>query len=67
MAEILDDAHLLAAALMWLRNHYDVGDVANDKLKKEVITRIDVLIDRNLPSGEDFQRLREFFKSEGLG
>jgi hypothetical protein len=34
--------------LLWLRNHYDVGD---PRLKEEVLRRVDETIDKFLPHG----------------
>jgi hypothetical protein len=44
----------LAAALLWLRNHYDVG---KPELKKEVLARIDSVLKQREPT---FSEMREF-------
>lgn len=44
MTEANDDSLTLIGALLWLRNHYDVGDPA---LKGEVLKHIDKLLDQH--------------------
>lgn len=41
----------LAAALLWLRNHYDVGD---RKLKPEVLRLTDLILDQEPVSGPEY-------------
>lgn len=56
-----EDAKMLAAALLWLRNHYEVG--APD-LKDRVIERIDRVLKWREPTGEDMRRFREMYLAE---
>jgi hypothetical protein len=49
---------ILAVALLWLRNHYEVGDPA---LRDEVIERIDRVLTHCSPTVSDMERFREMF------
>jgi hypothetical protein len=43
----------LASALLWLRNHYDCSVPDDHLLKKQVMERIDRVIDTNPPGISD--------------
>jgi hypothetical protein len=49
---------ILAAALLWLRNHYDVGDPA---LREDVIERIDRVLADYHPTVSDMDHFRKMF------
>lgn len=50
------DQEVLAAALLWLRNHYDIGD---PKLKRKVLNRIDRVLKNHEPSAVAMVELRK--------
>jgi hypothetical protein len=53
----------LAAALLWLRNHYDVGDC---RLKRQVLARADqVLAAGGAITGDHMRQLREKYPMVG--
>jgi hypothetical protein len=56
------DAKVLAAALLWLRNHYEVGD---PELKNEVIDRIDRVLEHIDLEITDMERFRQLFPRTG--
>lgn len=49
------DQEVLAAALLWLRNHYDVG---NERVKAKVLNRVDRVLKDHEPSGAAMAELR---------
>jgi hypothetical protein len=55
----------LFETLLWLRNHYDVG---NPALKEEVLRRVDTTLDKFLPPGfsrQEWQAVIDFAEREG--
>jgi hypothetical protein len=53
-----DNQRILAAALLWLRNHYEVGDPA---LRDDVIERIDRVLANYHPTVKDMKYFRKMF------
>jgi hypothetical protein len=50
----------VAAALVWLRNHYQIGDLS---LKRKVLKRIDAVIEDQHVSIEDMRAFRAKYPS----
>ncbi len=53
-----NDEKILAAALLWLRNHYELG---NDDLKDQVITIIDRVLKFHHPDTASYERFVHLF------
>lgn len=57
------DPKILAAALLWLRNHYDVRPVSD--LRGKVLERVDrILKDCDPIAGADMKRMRELYPAD---
>ena len=48
----------LAAALLWLRNHYDVG---KPELKQQVLSRADAVLKQREPTLDEMKEFRRDF------
>ena len=57
-----EDPKILKAALLWARNHIDLG--VSPELKRDVLKRLDQVIGDPPPIAEDFKRLRALFPRE---
>jgi hypothetical protein len=57
MTEKEDDRELLVAALLWLRNHYELGGVP----RKKVLKRIDRVLDKNPATIAGMKSFREAY------
>ena len=55
-----DDARLLAAALLWMRNHYECDD-RGVLIRDAVIRRADAVLKDFHPTGADIERLRTLY------
>jgi hypothetical protein len=58
IAKATGDPRILRAALLWLRNHYDVGDPA---IKDEVLARVDTVLGDKLPDHNDMEAFRNLY------
>jgi hypothetical protein len=61
-----DEASILRGALLWLRNHYDLGSNVDLKMKDRVVEKIDALIDHCQVSRSDIKAFREYHESERI-
>ena len=63
-----DEIKILLAALLWIRNHYDVTLIqGTGKTRKEVVARIDrVIMDHAPISGDDLKAFRRRYPHEVL-
>lgn len=55
------DARILSAALLWARNHLEVG---NPEMRDRVIERIDRVLKYREPTPADMQRLRDMYPEQ---
>jgi hypothetical protein len=55
------DPKMIAACLLWLRNHYEVG---KPELREEVLRTVDEVLDSCYPSMADMGKFRKMFPRE---
>ncbi len=55
---------ILAAALLWLRNHYDLADRADRAMRDKVCERVDSVLASYRPTTKGMARLREMYPVE---
>jgi hypothetical protein len=60
---VREPPQVLAAALLWLRNHYDLAPPArgSECLKRAVLGRIDQILDAHAPTGVELQLMRDAY------
>lgn len=55
---------VLKAALLWARNHIDVG--VRPDLKDRIVQRLDDVLANHHPTVADMQKFRDFYPGPGL-